>query len=936
MKLLLLALIGVIAFASTNDVFAQEVYRGDTYQDIDYGNSTHKWIGGLEPYTETGNYDNQGRKIYTHHIIDDQPTYVKIETGSASFVFDKTTCSAKLYKGGIINDSNDFIIASDSFVPLSSVDGSGVWNVVNSVNNASCVTEIIETENSIEISGTKTSSAGIFKVRYVKEDGKPLESFLEATNLTSLTDRRFGVTQTMQIPQIIKWGNSQVDLANFVGQTKDRTWLENNKANLIHLTENFKFDTLKAWNNLESVKINSVSNGLASISFNYIRNTPILLPNETLIIDPTYSSAPSTKGRTGSDNPSSGSCIGRTKNFNDATLNANYGNSGFCTPVYAKYDVTSIPDLISVYSATFTYDVSSTNLPANCSLRYLTHDPAGANQTTYNESLSNTVITTADNGCRSTGTGKTQSINTVGQTLIANTLSTGQNWIAHSFYIDTPTTPGASQSALFANLNLEIVYETNCSAPTFNTLLTQNTTSMSLSWSPPSPICRPTNYKVFESVSGGPYTLKETLGNVTSKTYNALSTGTKYSFKLLADNSAGGGLSNSTVKTNSTLPIAPTSLVATPVSKTQINVDYSDGSQPDILWFKSRYSSGGAWTNMHTNSSVNTPRYENFTGLTTGTQYNMQIASGTLGGFGAWSSNVTARTYTTTSGTITFPALNIGDVLNGTTTVTITAASPSPVTVSKVDILQNGTTVQSNTVSQSIADGGSYTFTGLYYLISDDNPYSYRSKITVSNGTGTIDITSNAVNYTREYDPDYFQAVDPTQGFVNYTIARTVDQNIINLKINRQENGTVFPVECQYRTMTQAALNAPGTWHNYTNVGYLNDTLDNAAGTHYYIDCYNDGLLFNVISYTNSSMLLAGIEVFDNTYGTFIGVPVGVFFVVLVAGMANQRTAPMWIVVILAIAGIMSAIGFFTLETNVWALALIAALLGIIVGRKLF
>ncbi|MFI5173063.1 MAG: PhzF family phenazine biosynthesis protein, partial [Chitinophagales bacterium] len=110
--------------------------------------------------------------------------------GEASFVFDKNTCSAQIYKGGLVD--SEAVISSDSYVPKFSTNGSGIWNVVNSVNNASCITEIIEGEGSVEVSGTKTSADGIFKIRYLKEEGKPLKTILEATNLTALTDKKFG------------------------------------------------------------------------------------------------------------------------------------------------------------------------------------------------------------------------------------------------------------------------------------------------------------------------------------------------------------------------------------------------------------------------------------------------------------------------------------------------------------------------------------------------------------------------------------------------------------------------------------------------------------------------------------------------------------------------------------------------------------------------
>ena len=444
-------------------------------------------------------------------------------------------------------------------------------------------------------------------------------------------------------------------------------------------------------------------------------------------------------------------------------------------------------------------------------------------------------------------------------------------------------------------------------------------------------------YYISKSTNNSTWTDITGLSNVTSTTYSGFGVNSANYIRVNAtNNGANSTSSNVVLSTTDNYPDAPT-IVAIPASFTQINIERTAGASNggdtvDDYRLFANINSGG-WTTLVSNSTI--VNFYNHTGLTAGDSVSYRWGDGNDVG---WSNNGTAsgQTYITTTGSNSASIKNIGDVLNATTTVIITNAVPSPVTVTSVLLLQNGTTVKTDSESQSVASGQNVTLSSKYYLLPDGLPHAYKTKVFVTNAAGTVNFTSATTNITREYNPDYFEAIDPTQGNVNYTISRTVDQNQINLKTNRQEGGNVFQIECRYRSMTDAALDSGGIWHNYTNVGYMNDTLTDAAGTHYYIDCYNDGKLFTVVSYTNSSMLLAGIEVFDDTYGAFIGVPVGVFFIVLVAGMANQRTAPMWIIVILAIAGIMSAIGFFTLETNVWALALIAALLGIIVGRKLF
>ena len=306
-------------------------------------------------------------------------------------------------------------------------------------------------------------------------------------------------------------------------------------------------------------------------------------------------------------------------------------------------------------------------------------------------------------------------------------------------------------------------------------------------------------------------------------------------------------------------------------------------------------------------------------------------------------------TYTTeleTQITLTFNSFNIGDMAKLNGTVLLTQALPLPLNLDSITILKNGTTINTNSTNSTFtATGQQISFGPIWNRLDTNNLYNYTAVIVIDNATGQITSTSSEL-LVREYSPNYSPAiVNPTiQGSVNATITRFNDQDGVWLKVNRQGGtlGDTWQIECIIQSNTQAiatrnqTLTWPGTWSNTTNTGYFNTTWTGFANTPAYLSCFNDDLLFTGVSYTNSSLALFGIGAFDATWGSMLGVPVAVFAIVMTAGQANKRDAPTWIVVILALAGIMATLGFFAIDPLVWGLALLSGMLGLFVNQKVF
>jgi YVTN family beta-propeller protein len=263
-------------------------------------------------------------------------------------------------------------------------------------------------------------------------------------------------------------------------------------------------------------------------------------------------------------------------------------------------------------------------------------------------------------------------------------------------------------------------------APTGLTVGSVTTTTIPLTWTNPSGTLVNNTVYYFSGASCTGHVTAVSMGSAaTSYTITGLASATEYAVEVTAWTASGQSPDSSCVD-GTTLPTAPTSPAASPVSSTSITVTWTNpsGTLTDNYVFWEAGSSCSSATKVDIGSVVTT--YTK-TALSSNTLYCFYVQAVSAGGPSASSSIVTATTPVV-------PAAPTGLAPTGETTTTISIGWTNPTTGGLVNNTVYYTTASGCTgVLTAISMGGvvtSYTITGL------SGGTTYYVEVTVWNTTG--------------------------------------------------------------------------------------------------------------------------------------------------------------------------------------------------------
>ncbi|MGQ0791846.1 MAG: fibronectin type III domain-containing protein [Nitrosopumilaceae archaeon] len=418
-------------------------------------------------------------------------------------------------------------------------------------------------------------------------------------------------------------------------------------------------------------------------------------------------------------------------------------------------------------------------------------------------------------------------------------------------------------------------------------------TQIFLSWKEPTPNNGPaiTGYKI-ESKTTGDYTVLTTTGNTTSFTHTGLTSGTQYSYRVFAINSAGTSIASSAASAKPSDTIVPTNLIADDISPTEILLTWIAPSQTyggtisgyiiSKKFAADVYDSIGETNGPQTSFTV--------TGLHTGTEYTFAVkARYNIGTSSDYSSPASATPTTSSKPPSKFT------VPNAPAGLTATASSPI-----QIDLVWNAPT----------NDGGSQitgykidvkTGTGAYVTLKENTGSTARTYTHTERTTGiTYTYKVYAINSVGTSGPSNEASATPAASAAppvsktkpsqpSSLVATAVSQNQINLSWKLPTNDGGEPVNGykiessegvgNYKVLSQNtgkntayshtglkpetsyyyrvyAINSIGTSSSFADasattkaiekelepepVSKTPDFIDPKKGAQYYLDRYND------------------------------------------------------------------------------------------------
>jgi hypothetical protein len=538
-----------------------ETVQGKNYDDTllgydNRGNEIHQWVAQPERILDNG--------IWKDYVITQNASTITVQTAnSGSFVFNRNTCTYNLYKNGLIGGTPE--IKDIGYTVKGKANSSSTWLNVNAINNAACVGAVSTNGKNVTVTGTKTNGAGTFQIKLDYSPGLGIKETLRAyNNNPAWTNHNIGFTEKFEVPQVIKFGKNTYDLSQYNNTVLDRTWITNNKAKLIQLTDKVFYDFGIGWNNLQDIKI-TWQGGKAYLSLNYLYGNYIVPYQQWMEVDPTFGPSADTSYLLTTPTGASAGCPSGSVTKSTATgraeKNAAADAGGGCNRAIAAFDITTIPanSWVIDSDATFTSSAIVDMAAQSCDSYRVMNNPATASGSTlWNDAADGSQYVSGNTNCRTASTYKLD-LGMTADTDIGASRAAGNTTFSFSVKLTDETRDGGGHSVSFVNnaITLTVIYTTQ-SANAVTTLAISDieTDSLRLTWVAPSANGTIIGYMInYTSPWGDPLTkiVNDTATTGVIYDVSGLTLNTDYSFRVCAWVATGCNATNGKIANTTTL-----------------------------------------------------------------------------------------------------------------------------------------------------------------------------------------------------------------------------------------------------------------------------------------------------------------------------------------------------------------------------------------------
>src|SRR3990167_3747450 len=357
------------------------------YAEVGKDFDTEQLPNGLTQWTS--HYDRIfDGDSWENYLISNNPVQLEFESANLSFLFDKVSCDFKLL------DPESETVAIDGYNFSLSIDG------------LPTVLPVCNLESFIQ-SGDKVSftiNRGLFKTLYEMNPTGSMEWTHDIDNNEGKAST-FTIIETCTDCIANKVDGNQIDFGSYTLDTK------NEVHNTVKETRSDKGDYI-------------------------IEYEKTVNDEEKLIIDPTFTSNNPSEDAELVDNDADNTCeavsgalafntaSGQVGRFSTAEATAD------CGRFYSEWDITSIPDTVSIIDVDFTFDISGiVGTPANCDYVSMAAQPTITTDANNWANIgSGTTLVSSDTACKTAGDNKNVDLGAGGNSYVDSQLSS--NWVA--------------------------------------------------------------------------------------------------------------------------------------------------------------------------------------------------------------------------------------------------------------------------------------------------------------------------------------------------------------------------------------------------------------------------------------------------------------------------------------------------------------------------